>query len=57
MQFHVLVLTLNHKNVVDVTSPHLLMRDATLLLILIENIVLVEHQEKLSFTIVSITFV
>ena len=60
MRFHVLVLTLNHKSVFsrsdDVTSPHLLLRDVTLLLILIENIVLVVPQEKLSFTIVSITF-
>ena len=59
MRFHVLVLTLNHKSVFsrsdDVTSPHLLLRDVTLLLILIENIVLVVPQEKLSFTIVSIT--
>ena len=59
MRFHVLVLTLNHKSVFsrsdDVTSPHLLLRDVTLLLILIENIVLVVPQEKLLFTIVSIT--
>ena len=60
MRFHVLVLTLNHKSVFsrsdDVTNPDLLLRDVTLLLILIENIVLVVPQEKLSFTIVSITF-
>ena len=60
MRFHVLVLTLNHKSVFsrsdDVTNPDLLFRDVTLLLILIENIVLVVPQEKLSFTIVSITF-
>ena len=59
MRFHVLVLTFNHKSVFsrsdDVTSPRLLLRDVTLLPILIENIVLVVPQEKLSFTIVSIT--
>ena len=58
MSFHVLVLTLNHKSVFlrsdDVTSPHLLLRDVTLLSILIEKVVLVVPQEKLSFTIVSI---
>ena len=51
MRFHVLVLTLNHKNVFlrsdDVTSHHLLLRDVTLLSILIEKVVLVVPQEKL----------
>ena len=59
MSFHALVLTLNHKSVFsrsdDVTSPHSLLRDVTLLLILIENVVLVDPQQKLSFTIVFIT--
>ena len=59
MRFHVLILTLNHKSVFsrsdDLISSHLLLRDVTLLLILIENVVLLVPQEKLSFTIVSIT--
>ena len=45
MRFHVLILTLNHKSMfsgsVDVTSPHSLLRDVTLLSNLIENVVLV----------------
>ena len=59
IRFHVLVFTLNHKSVFsrsdDVTSPYSLLRDVTLLSILIGNVVLVVSQEKLSFTIVSIT--
>ena len=59
IRFHVLVLILNHKSVFsrpdDVTSPHSLLRAVILLSILIENIVLVVPQEKLSFTFVSIT--
>ena len=59
MRFHVMVLTLNHKSVFsrsdDVTSPHSLLREVTLLSILIENVVLVVFQEKLLFTIVFIT--
>ena len=59
MRFHALDLKLNHKSVFsrsdDVTSPHSLLLDVTLLLILIENVVLVVPQEKTSFAIVSIT--
>ena len=50
MRFHVLVFTLNHKSVFlrsdDVTSPHLLLRDVTLLSILIEKVALVVPQKK-----------
>ena len=50
MRFHVLVLTLNLKSVFsksdDVTSPYSLLRDVTLLSILIENVVLVVPQEN-----------
>ena len=57
--FSCLVLTLNHKSVFsrsdNVTGSHSLLRHVILLLILIENVVLVVPQEKLSFTIVSIT--
>ena len=60
MRFHVLVLTLNPKSGFsrsdDVTRPHLLLFDVTLLSILIEIVVLVVPQEKLSFTNISITF-
>ena len=51
--------TLNHKSVFsrsdDVTRPHSLLCDLTLLSISIENVVLVVSQEKLLFTNVSIT--
>ena len=59
MRFHGLVLTLNHESVFsrsdDVRSPYSLLRDITVLSILIEHVVSVVPQEKLSFTIVSIT--
>ena len=59
MRFHVLVLTLNHKIMFsrsdDLTSLHSRLRDVTLLSILIENVVLIVPQEKLSFTIACIT--
>ena len=58
MRFHVLVFTLNHKSAFsrsdDVTSPYSLLRDVTLLSVLIGNVVLVVSQEKLSFTIVPV---
>ena len=51
MRIHIFVLTLNNKNVFsrsdDVTSPHSLLHDVTLLSVFIENIVLVVTQEKL----------
>ena len=57
--FHALVLTLNYKSVFsrsdDVTNPHLPLFDVTLLPILIENVVLVVSQEKITFTNVCIT--
>ena len=59
MHFHVLVLTLNPKNVSwrcdDFTSPHSLLCEVTSWSILIKNVVLVVPQEKLSFTNVFIT--
>ena len=59
MRLHVLVLTLNHKIMFsrsdDLTSLHSRLRDVTLLSILIENVVLIVPQEKLSFTIACIT--
>ena len=59
MRFHVLVLTLNHKIMFsrsdDLTSLPSRLRDVTLLSILIENVVLIVPQEKLSFTIACIT--
>ena len=51
MRIHIFVLTLNNKNVFsrsdDVTSPHSLLHDVTLLSIFIENVVLVVTQEQL----------
>ena len=57
--FSCLGLTLNHKSMFwrsgDVTSPHSLLHEVILLSILTEKDVLVVPQEKLLFTIVSIT--
>ena len=59
IRFHLLVLTLNYRNVFaktrDVTIPHLLLCDVRILSILIENIVLEESQENISITSIFIT--